>query len=38
MKPNIKQLVLIAAVAAGLIFAYNKVPAIKRALGGDQAA
>ena len=34
MNSKVKQVAMIAAVAAGLLLAYNKVPAIKRALGG----
>lgn len=34
MSPKVKQIAMIAAVAAGLLLAYNKIPAVKRALGG----
>lgn len=37
-KAQVKQLIIIAVVAAGVIYAYNKVAVVNRALGGQAGA
>lgn len=35
-KAQVKQIVMVAVVAAAVIYAYNKVAVVNRALGGQQ--